>query len=50
MKYRKFSDLALHNLEMQMIECQKNSVQMATYNEIKAELEIFQHIPKTEQW
>jgi hypothetical protein len=40
----------LDDLEMQMIEFQQNSVWMATYNEIMAELKMFEHIPKTEHW
>lgn len=31
-----------------MIKFQKNSIWMATYNVITAELKMFEHIPKTE--
>jgi len=33
---QQFYDFALHNVKMQMIEFQQNSVWMATYNEIRA--------------
>jgi hypothetical protein len=33
-----------------MIAFQQNSVWMATYSEIWAELEMFEHILKTEEW
>jgi hypothetical protein len=40
--------LALDDLEMHMVEFQNNSVWMATYNAMRKELEMFEHIPKTE--
>jgi len=46
---QQFYDLALHNLEMQTIEFQQNSVWKATCNEIRAELEMSEHIPNREQ-
>jgi hypothetical protein len=47
---QQFSDLASADLEMQMIAFQQKSVLMATYNQIRAELEMSEHILKTEEW